>query len=702
MKYDSFNLSEIIEKIENNEYILPNFQRGFVWDENKQKKLISSFIVKIPIGSTLNLEGKKNDFAARALCENREINFDKSDQTNCIYILDGQQRLSTLKNCFFNLYENKNWKKVFDALFSNLRLRWFLNIDNDFFGFNNLTFNKEKIESTEPQKLLDYIIAKKILKTKDTDKWYHPAFINLDSDSLNKFRQSASNEKLIPLYELYKGKNGIHRKVLGQIANTKMLDLQQKVENKELDIRDILTDINEDKRNQETQWIIHANNWVNDVSNYLESLLETKIPAVILPPKEMGRAAAIFEEINKGGLALSTYDLIVAKTAKNSDVLLTKKILDSFTETLELGKLSSNKNWKPECMMSGKDNELSKKFQDIFLNALAIIIYSKEGLKNLKKEHLYQSSILELDGQKIIDNLEKVLTAIKRTYAFLQFRLGIIKESNIRYVYMILPFIYLFTFDEIWYDEKRLNLLEAWYWSAFFSGEFRDTQDEKFIRNLKKLYIALELNKNQENIDIISDWIEWIDSNEKYRITFRKLKETILKNDGYSDIDTLLSSDFPKAMEDAILQYCLSRNPEDLRKENTIQLSAWNASCKSNDLEKNQKCKKYKLEIHHIIPLANSKNIGESSKELRKKKDCILNTPLNLTYISECANREISDFDAKKYLNELGDKITDHCLSIEKNMDNINNEKEFYKKLLEKRFEKIRDKLISELRDLTR
>jgi len=66
MEYKPVILKEIIEKIEKNEYILPNFQRGFVWSLEAQKKLIASIIVRIPIGSTLHLRGNKNSFSARA------------------------------------------------------------------------------------------------------------------------------------------------------------------------------------------------------------------------------------------------------------------------------------------------------------------------------------------------------------------------------------------------------------------------------------------------------------------------------------------------------------------------------------------------------------------------------------------------------------------------------------------------------------
>jgi len=713
MKYKSISLKEIIEKIEKNEYILPNFQRGFVWDIDKQKKLIASFLVKIPIGSTLLLEGKKSDFSARPLCEINGIKFD--DNSRCMYLLDGQQRLSTLKNCFFNLYKNKKWEEVFDSLFNNLRIRWFLKIDNEFFGFHQLKFDKEKLEAAEPQKLLDYIVFKKILKTKDKDKWWHPAFGSKSKNKTEIFIEESSKGKLIPLFEISNENEGLHTSIIYNIAYTRKEILKKLVEQGKLNKENFNLKKYSYIQDENKKWDQYANEWANAVINYLNNLLDSPIPYTELPSKEIGRAAAIFEEINKGGLALSAYDLLVAKTAKYMNGVLTDYILKSFEKKLDIKRFNKHFAWKPSCMLSGKANELSKRFQDIFLNTIAILIYGKiKGtIKNLKKEHLYQKEILEIEGKTIVDNLDEILKAIKRTYAFLQFKLGVVSEKNIRYTYMILPIIYFLSFDEIWNDDKKLNFLEAWYWSSFFSGEFKESQDDKFIKNLQMLYILFEINeyndllkdKEGKNIPKQEKLKDWFNEEEKV-YNFNKMLNKILESEDYSDLATLLNPhECPRAIEDAILQYCLSKEPKDFRIESPLTLTAYYAACKSDETNQNEKCKKYKLEIHHIIPLGNYRRIGESTKELRKNKNHILNSPLNLVYISECANREISNLNIEIYLEQLGDKITDNCLTTERNFykkRDDEDENDFYKRLLEKRYEKIKETIKYEIRELTK
>jgi uncharacterized protein with ParB-like and HNH nuclease domain len=48
-------LRELFEKTDNDKLVLPDFQRDFEWDADKVAKLISSFLVKLPIGSFLIL-----------------------------------------------------------------------------------------------------------------------------------------------------------------------------------------------------------------------------------------------------------------------------------------------------------------------------------------------------------------------------------------------------------------------------------------------------------------------------------------------------------------------------------------------------------------------------------------------------------------------------------------------------------------------
>jgi len=485
------------------------------------------------------------------------------------------------------------------------------------------------------------------------------------------------------LYEVYKN-DGVHNKVIELLAEDRVEELKAKLDDLNAEeyskfvveyIKPIEPDIHKlilqtDKEDIKRLFDELKNKWIKDFSNFLERLIEIEMPIIKLEEKEAGRASAIFEEINKGGTPLSIYDLLVAKAATfdSGQDSLTSRII----KLLEKSYIFEDKEFKPTCMISTKDNTLTSKFQSIYLNSLAIII-SKEKNLQITKKTISRNNILSLSAEDINKYNEKVIESIIRAYAFLQFRCGVINEKNIIYDYMILPIVYFLNDDNNYQDSNKLNFLEAWYWSWLFSGKYKERQDDQFISDIKDLETYIFENINNERI---------------------------LKVPDYSDKDTLLNKNealdniAPKSMREALLQYVLSTEPLDFLVEENNQLSAVKAACDDTKCE-NGNLKKYKLQIHHIIPLGALTKIGENSNEIRNNKTHILNSPLNLTYISECANGRISDMDYEKYANELKNKIETHFLQV----SSINSEKDI-ENILSNRFENIRGQIIREIKDL--
>lgn len=112
MNIDKYNLKEMLEKLEHNEYLLPSIQRKFVWDEKQITNLMDSLMLGYPIGTILAWQENAN-----APITNKyykfltEVNLGEpftlnsvasaSLNQNCVLILDGQQRLTSL-NISFN------------------------------------------------------------------------------------------------------------------------------------------------------------------------------------------------------------------------------------------------------------------------------------------------------------------------------------------------------------------------------------------------------------------------------------------------------------------------------------------------------------------------------------------------------------------------------------------------------------------------
>ena len=61
------SIRELFEQLANNQILLPDFQREYVWNLEKQKSLLASLLVNLSIGSLLMINGKSNDFLSKEI-----------------------------------------------------------------------------------------------------------------------------------------------------------------------------------------------------------------------------------------------------------------------------------------------------------------------------------------------------------------------------------------------------------------------------------------------------------------------------------------------------------------------------------------------------------------------------------------------------------------------------------------------------------
>lgn len=204
MENQRLDFGEIVRKIAEDKMLLPDFQRGFVWKDEEQRKIVASVLAKMPIGSILLLKSKPDEYASKSIGM-KEKNTYQSQDGEVEFLLDGQQRMTALTNVFSNVIYEKC--KMFSKLSSRaLQRRFFLRIpkwenckeEADLFGVHNLTFPIS--DSAEP----DFLTADILPFIKCA------AFFNQDGEPYNP-QQSLStrlddfcltNEDgyLVPLY----------------------------------------------------------------------------------------------------------------------------------------------------------------------------------------------------------------------------------------------------------------------------------------------------------------------------------------------------------------------------------------------------------------------------------------------------------------------------------------------------------------------
>jgi len=705
IEYTDSGLRSLFQDIDDNKITLPNFQRGFVWGAEKQKRLASSWIVGLPIGSTLLLEGNANDFAAREICKNKSV----TPHDDCKYVLDGQQRLSSLRSVFYDLYKDTPVNEANNNLFAALQKRWFLRIvpneyEIDIFGWKKLNF--ESLKSREPSDVIDFISWKKILKTVDTDKWYHPSYSPRDANgkALAKGRASldvarhALEERMVPLYEIALGSNGIHRYVLREFAKYRCAELKQDVADGTLSVKQVLQHVNpeidehSDSDELDLAWATLQTEWIKDISDYLHSLVDQKVPIILVPKDEIDRAVAIYEEINEGGTRLSIFDLIVAKAAKGAHSFdsLPGRIIDQLEQDLSLPahfNLIGSSAWSPKYMEIIGDKTPEKTFQDFYLNALSIIVHLDEKKEPPAVDHIKKEKILRLAHEDINKITPKAVTALSRALAFLQCKCGIIHAGQLHYKLMIQPMAYALIDDQIWNDESAIKKLEAWYWVSLFGGTYRERQNDQCITDV-------------ENIKA------WLKGGGQPHSSWTSAFKRVLNYQGYSDYNTLIMEEndgnIPPVISAGIWQYVLSNTPPDFLLSGSKLLSAGSFATAKNDQDS-------EMNLHHVIPLASSSTIETSAKSIRSDNRHILNSPLNITPISRKANSDIGALSVDRYTRELKsiDLLAHSLPSAEKfEKDTSESELDYYKRLLKARFDSLSSELKKEIRknapDLTR
>ncbi len=713
IKYEKYQLSELIKKTSSHQILLPNFQRDYVWKSGQQEKLAISCLVGLPIGGLLMLQGQSKDFSYRDIAG---LSTRETPPEDVNFLLDGQQRMTTLKFIFDDpfLNVNRDWEDVIRNIPKSLKVKFFLDVSehesvSDPFGYKELM--PFSINTFEPSDLENRVKAFKVnLTGTSIEQLHHPKkFIDLEQEALKKGEKSPKyvaafsvvkslvEKKLVPLYTIFWDKNtsrypyALHLKIIELIAKNRAEEIkQQYLDSDDVEVLDYFERVQPGLKNEifdvesgdyqiDDGWAIVAKRWEKSLLAVFEQISKMEMPSTDLPREEISRAAAIFEELNNSGTKLRVFDLLVARAAR-SDFLKDKTLADFIIEKIQAEQdvrslNGSANNWKAVELGLLDGKVLENKFQDLYLNLLSLISNAKEqklaadDVKFIKKE-----AILGISPDQINANTERTLSGISRALAFVQLRCGVTKLSEVPYLLMLLPLAYVLEDDDNWENEDIFKKLEFWYWVSIFTGRYRERQNEKCVQDVEKIYV----------------WLE--EGTSPYPENYQP---NLLNDPNYNDLDTLLmkNEDFStnENISKALLQYTLSKKPRDFCENGTV--------LNTRDVSKGCLI----LQKHHLIPLGSATTIKQSSIDIRNDKSHILNSPLNFSLISDKANNSIGALPIDTYVKNLTDwSITSHFIPWQLVRGEDESEANYYERILTSRYEKIKDSLISQLNDLFR
>lgn len=271
-KSNDILIADILKEINNGIIQLPDFQRGWVWDDYRIKSLIASISNSYPVGALMFLEygGESVRF------KYRPFNGLKNEEQPDILVLDGQQRLTSIFSSMFfkGAVETKTEKN------KEIKRYYYLDIEK---CLNDSIDRVDAILSIPENKIIHSNFGKNI---------------ELDLST----REKEFENHMFPLNIIYSPSDCM-----------KWQNSYQKYHNYNSYILDKYVDFNE---------------------NIILPMQMYKVPVITLDKKTPKEAVCqVFENVNTGGVSLTVFELVTAIFAADNFEL--RKDWDSRHEILE-------------------------------------------------------------------------------------------------------------------------------------------------------------------------------------------------------------------------------------------------------------------------------------------------------------------------------------------------------------------------------
>jgi hypothetical protein len=683
-------LAALIAESDSGQILLPNFQRSFVWRLDDHRSLAASILLNVPCGSLLMVKGKSDDFASRRVGLTHSE--DDAPQANCEFLLDGQQRASTIRAVFSNTFDGApDWRAAWQSTFSQLRYRWSLRIrpgedDPDLFGFSKLQFTGLQ---PEPSLIGDAFVPFPIYKTKGHDNWYHPAYKSDlgDQERILAIATAAAVEGVIPLWEVTEsGSNdsGPIRQALqvmaeqrrqelyaaykdGKLAPEQFPDLVKPGEDWDTLSQEKVKDRLGDRRAE----------WIQKVLKVVTDPTDFRLGTIELTPDELPKAIAIFEAINRGGAPLTPFDLVTARyargQAKSSLPEMIQERIEKFPEDVpEQLTAPGERKWSASGRVALVAETLTPAFKSQFLQVLVMQRrLTTGGDPSFSVDDIKTQKVLDLSAAEIDAGWENATNSVLRAWRFLQLRCGVKDEGSLRNKLLILPIALALTDESV--SAATYGKIEYWYWTSVLSDTYTARQNENSVSDTNSL-------------------LRWIQADNADN-PFAGREQRVLADEGYSSKEALLRTGEDERVGTDVGVYLLQL---------TLALGG-------RDIIKNRPLKADVDEIqdHHLIPLATATSVGQSSRVIRKGKSSIaslLNSPLNRVYQLAETNQAIGQRPIAQYMKGLPADVKSSLFFTVDDDELLQSGEEGYedyaRKLMDDRYKALRAAVVNHLSKL--
>lgn len=95
-------LETILAEVKSGDLVIPEFQRPFVWDDDRRLNLLDSIVAGMPIGSLLVWRTNRRDLRTYERLGGVRLNGPREGDEKLNYLIDGHQRISTLFGALYS------------------------------------------------------------------------------------------------------------------------------------------------------------------------------------------------------------------------------------------------------------------------------------------------------------------------------------------------------------------------------------------------------------------------------------------------------------------------------------------------------------------------------------------------------------------------------------------------------------------------
>ncbi len=302
-------LTELVQRVDQDKLVIPDFQRGFKWQTPDIRKLLESLLLDFPIGAALFWRTQRTTLEFRRI---EDIEFsdgenedeaevqphEESSAEEIDFILDGQQRITSIYKLFPRTLEPTEHE--LESRFKGLRF---------FLDLGKLGIPLE----------LDHLRHANFAKYRDPDCVSSAIVEKRHADLRKEFRagngirapQRLSEENILsvcqrklwlPLTRAFLENKQAH---LQRLRRTVEAGLKTKVD----------SHLGSESREEMNRLVESGlDGWVDWFTSSFQATLNSKTLTCLIHDSEQAEGLArIFETINSTGMSLSVFDLLVAR-----------------------------------------------------------------------------------------------------------------------------------------------------------------------------------------------------------------------------------------------------------------------------------------------------------------------------------------------------------------------------------------------------